>query len=271
VRAIQIVSESDHGLELPGPASRSGSSVSETYSCSHRPMRRSSQRGVALVITLIMLALVTVMAILFLGISRRERAQVIVMSDYVTAKLMSDEGAARAEADLLGGSPAIKKIIAYDMRMTTNYIQPTFTPFVSAYTNVSYLNQFGLGLSLSDRIRQNLTNLFYDPRPPVYVVTNANTGGTEFRFYHDINRNGRFDTNGWQPVYTSAGIVGTNFIWGDPEWIGVLEHPDRSHTSSNRFIGRYAYVVVHAGKTLDLNFIHNRAKQGRGNAITGSE
>ena len=36
-------------------------------------MSRSSQRGVALVITLIMLAVVTVMAVLFLGLSRRER------------------------------------------------------------------------------------------------------------------------------------------------------------------------------------------------------
>src|SRR5437879_4021716 len=35
-------------------------------------MKRKSQRGVALVITLIMLSIVLIMAVLFLGISRRE-------------------------------------------------------------------------------------------------------------------------------------------------------------------------------------------------------
>jgi len=34
-------------------------------------MNHKSQRGVALVLTLIMLAVVTVMAVLFLGVSRR--------------------------------------------------------------------------------------------------------------------------------------------------------------------------------------------------------
>ena len=35
-----------------------------------------SERGIALVITLVMLAVVTVMAIVFLGVSRRERASI---------------------------------------------------------------------------------------------------------------------------------------------------------------------------------------------------
>ena len=36
-------------------------------------MKRNSEQGVVLVITLIMLALVTLMAVVFLAISRRER------------------------------------------------------------------------------------------------------------------------------------------------------------------------------------------------------
>ena len=31
-------------------------------------------------------------------------------------------------------------------------------------------------------------------------------------------------------------------------------------SNNNRFIGRYAYLVLPIGKTLDLNHIHNYAK-----------
>ncbi len=53
----------------------------------------------------------------------------------------------------------------------------------------------------------------------------------------------------------------TNFMTGDPEWIGILDHPDLRHSSSNFFIGRYAYIALPIGNTLDFNFIHNQAKQ----------
>ena len=47
---------------------------------------------------------------------------------------------------------------------------------------------------------------------------------------------------------------------GDPEWIGVLEYPDKPHSDSNRFVGRYAYIAVPEGKTLDINHIHNNVR-----------
>ena len=59
-------------------------------------MNRNSQRGVALVITLVMLAMVTVMAVLFLGISRRERTSVTVSASWTDSKLAADSGQARA-------------------------------------------------------------------------------------------------------------------------------------------------------------------------------
>ncbi|PYL00803.1 MAG: hypothetical protein DME19_03875 [Verrucomicrobia bacterium] len=125
---------------------------------------------------------------------------------------------------------------------------------------MSYTYANGQPLSAND-FRQNLLNLYYDPRPPVFVVTNSN-GSNEFRFYLDLNRNGRFDTNGVQRVFDTNGLQTqlTNFYWGDPEWIGIKEHPDLPHSPTNRFIGRYAFVVVPAGKTLDINYIHNNAR-----------
>ena len=45
---------------------------------------------------------------------------------------------------------------------------------------------------------------------------------------------------------------------GDPEWVGMLEHPDAPHGPNNRFVSRYAFIAVPVGNTLDLNAIHNQ-------------
>ena len=50
---------------------------------------------------------------------------------------------------------------------------------------------------------QNLTNLYYSPRPPVFIPI-GNTGSNDFRYYLDLNRNGRFDANGSVTNYDNA-------------------------------------------------------------------
>jgi hypothetical protein len=57
----------------------------------------------------------------------------------------------------------------------------------------------------------------------------------------------------------------TNFNNGEPEWIGVLKYPEYVHSPTNPFIGRYAFMALPIGKTLDLNFIHNYSR-----ALNGS-
>ena len=222
----------------------------------------------ALVITLIMLAVVTLMAVTFLALSRRERASVTATADLTAAKLAADTGAARAQAELVARVAVQSNLFAYDLKVSTNLIsragfdrKDTFS-----FTNVNYTYADGTRLNRDDLFR-NLTNLYYDPRPPVFVVTNAslpldNPARSEFRFYLDLNRNGRFDTNGLQPIVTAGRWSDTNLanFVGDPEWVGILEHPDQPHSASNLFIGRYAYLMLPAGKSLDLNFIHNSAK-----------
>ena len=232
-------------------------------------MKRKSQRGVALVITLIMLAMVTVMAVLFLGTSRRERSSVTLRQNLTDAKLAADAGQARALSEVVARITAQSNLFAYDFLVSTNFINPNgFNPNgfklpPANWTNVSYVYaNSGLPLNRDADIRQNQVNLFYDPRPPVFVVTNLTSGASEFRFYLDLNRNGRFDTNGVQRIFDTNGIItqATALLAGDPEWIGILEHPDLPHSPSNRFIGRYAFVLVPAGKTLDINFLHNNAR-----------
>ena len=237
-------------------------------------MKPHSQRGVALIITLIMLAVVTLMAITFLAVSRRERSAVAVTEEQTTSRLMADAALARAQAEVVARMQADNSRFAYELMASTNYISPAgFDPSLNWQipnpTNVNYDRILGTSTPVTGRDRlRNIANLILDPRAPVFISDGTNA---DFRFYLDLNRNGRFETNGWQPLFDAGGRLipqgsGTNVLHsalvGDPEWIGVLQRPDFPHSATNRFVGRYAYLVLPAGKSLDLNFMHNNAAQG---------
>ena len=240
-----------------------------------------STRGVALVITLLMLSLITFLAVSFLSLSRRERASVTVSSEQTDAQLAVDAALARAEAEFVARVVARSNLFAYDMMVSTNFINPLGFNKTGAeytkYTNVSYVYPAGGVLNNNDQI-QNIANLVYDPRPPVYVVTNEGTA-PDFRFYLDLNQNGRFETNGLQFVLNAINRpIGQpiaqpqQFFIGDPEWIGLLERPDQPHSGSNRFVARYCFIAIPAGKILDLNYVHNQAKlRGSANMPPASE
>ncbi len=278
------------------------------------------QRGVALVITLIMLAVVTVTAVAFLAMSRRERASVGAAADQAEAKLMADAALARAQATLAGRmmglvqgptlpanlqagpgrfpryvseagrlarsefgflvstnwqtpianplNPAAE-IASVVNRLSADAAKPTLFEDRASRTNILYPPNFS-GSETSPQYRALLRSLYYDPRPPVFTTaaglgnTLNNSGPIESQFYLDLNRNGLYDTNGWVAPRDRAGniISGQPLIaqFGDPEWIGISEHPDEPHSGSNRFTGRIAYFVQPVGRTLDLNYIHNSAK-----------
>ena len=156
------------------------------------------------------------------------------------------------------------------------------------YTNVNFeyvatgnLN-FRTPLNEQQRI-ENIGRLLYAPRAPVFVRTNFQprilnqaSAPLDFRYYVDFNRDGRFEASGWQAVtdYDNKKVAAldstgtpipnkylSNYFTGDPQWIGVLERPGQVHSARNKFVGRYAYLVVPEGKTLDLNLIHNQAKR----------
>jgi hypothetical protein len=225
------------------------------------PVNRQSRSGVALVITLILLSVTLVMAIAFLAVARRERNAVTTTSDTTTARLAADTALAAAQAQiaanaLSGGAGAYN----YGLLVSTNYINVAgFATGVAAVTNVNYdyLNNGG-PLAANDLI-QNVANLYFLPRAPVFI-TNPNNGVTDFRFYLDLNRNSQFDTNGQVAEVdgTGAQTGNTNTEVGDPEWVGILEHPDQPHGPNNKFIARYAFIAQPIGNSLDLNAIHNQ-------------
>jgi hypothetical protein len=169
----------------------------------------------------------------------------------------------------------------FGMMVSTNFVNwDGFDPNppYDLRTNVNYgWKRNGQPLTANEAL-QNLANLLLNPRPPVFITNRFFANSNEFRFYDDLNRNGRYDTNGFWPVISGdptrpfystngnllpllrPGITASNYFVGDPEWIGILERPDRPHSATNRFIARYAYIVVPAGKTLDVNYVHNQAK-----------
>jgi hypothetical protein len=237
-----------------------------------------SQRGIALVVTLILLSVITTLAVAFLFLSRRERASVSTLLDQTAAKLAAEAGTERAKAEMLADIMSTTNGFNYGLRVSTTFSDPNgFQPGVASLTNVNYdFRRDGQPFTANDLI-QNIANLFYDPRPPVFI-TDRRTGVTDFRYYLDLNRNGAFETNGLLPVLTgipgfpyydtngnpvasfSPPNIQSNRYVGDPEFKGLLERPDRPHSASNKFVGRFATIVVPSGMTLDLNTIGNQVK-----------
>ena len=203
------------------------------------------------------------MAVAFLAISRRERNSVTTTTDAATAKLAADSALAHAEAQIVVNVLVTTNPYNFGLLVSTNYING-FISGISSPTNVNYAYTNGNPLSGADNLL-NLANLLYSPRPPVFVPTNS-IGSNDFRFYLDLNRNGKFeDTSSNTPnveVDEFTGNVTTNGTIpevGDPQWIGVLARPDLPHGPNNYFVARYAFFAAPAGNTLDLNYIHNQA------------
>jgi hypothetical protein len=243
-------------------------------------INHQSQRGVALIITVILLAVVTFMALTFLAVSRRERGAVTTTTDTATARLAADDALASAEAQIVANVMATTNPYNFGLLVSTNYINTNgFVPGNASYTNVNYnyRSVFGNGPVFANAdpkdFLQLLANLYYLPRPPVFVPSPpddyANPTNYDFRFYLDLNRNARFDTNGLVGDFDNNGnYLGNISEVGDPEWIGVLQHPDQPYGPNNPFVARYAFVAVPIGNALDLNAIYNDAREIYPNART---
>jgi hypothetical protein len=216
------------------------------------PCQPSRQHAVALIVTLIMLAVITTLAVAFLALTRRETAAVDAMGRATDAELAADSGLERAKAEML--APFLRRNAG-----TNNGAErmgPDFMVSVFYDTNRVYAPP------------QKLLTNHVDPAVPVFVNTNRGTqnGPLDDRAYLDLNRDGYFQETGNVQVRDDNGnpVFGlTNWLVGDPQWIGLLQHPEIPHGPTNRYVGRYAYAIVPSGRGLDINRIHNQAIIGR--------
>ena len=108
----------------------------------------SRRSGIALVITLILLAVTLVMALAFLAISRRESSSVTTASSTATARLAADSALANAEAQAMATILSATNPYNFGLLVSTNYLP----------TNTFAFNG-----------PQDFTNLFISPRTPVFV------------------------------------------------------------------------------------------------------
>src|ERR1017187_4227829 len=153
-----------------------------------RPSRHS-QRGVALVITLILLSVVTFMAITFLALSRRERSAVNTVTDTASARLAADAALANAEAQVVANVLSTTNAYNFGLLVSTNYINANgFVSGSASPTNVNYGHLFNSSTLLSPAdFLQNLENLYYSPRPPVFIANSTNSSlPPDFRYYLDL-------------------------------------------------------------------------------------
>ncbi|HEV2437391.1 MAG TPA: hypothetical protein VG077_15475, partial [Verrucomicrobiae bacterium] len=81
--------------------------------------------GVALIITLILLAVVTFMALTFLAVSRRERNAVTTTTDTASAQLAADDALAAAEGQIVANTLATTNPYNFGLLVSTNYINPS--------------------------------------------------------------------------------------------------------------------------------------------------
>jgi hypothetical protein len=283
-----ISNQAVHGSRITHHVSR----ITRPSSVAPRP----SERGVALVITLVLLSVITFMAVTFLVVSRSQHGAVSIETDQQIARMAADTARERAIAELLAPIMTWNNEFNYGLLVSTNYINTVgydqTLPLGTVYPlNVNYdYTIAGAPLTLNQQL-QNLANLLYNPRAPVFI-TNSAYGSNEFRFFLNLNRNTdfagnqRFDPTGLLPVIVQPNLPGplyfygpsgnlvpyswppppsgivSNFFVGDPQWIGGLQRPEFAHSATNLFTHRYAYLVVPAGQTLDFNTIHNFAKSG---------
>ena len=81
-----------------------------------------AQRGVALVITLVLLSIITFMAVTFLVVSRSQHGAVAMETDQVVARLAADSARERAIAELVAPILAGNNEFNYGLLVSTNYI-----------------------------------------------------------------------------------------------------------------------------------------------------
>jgi hypothetical protein len=246
--------------------------------CSPFGAGRGTRSGVALVITLIFLAVITFMAVTFLVVARRERERAITQTTQSDAKFANDVAFEHFKAWFVASTLGRNNSYDIGLFVSTNYINPLgFDPtrFPNDIINVSYTYVGGGQVAAKD-MPKLVSNLRILPRVPVFVSTNRNAAfPPDFRFYLDLNRNGVYDTNGNGTNYVLGQYLRnpdnsfqTNSFVGDPEWIGILNNPEQCSSASNQFIARYAFIAIPIGNTLDLNYIHNQAKQPKPRSLT---
>src|SRR5882762_3508934 len=103
------------------------------------PSRGRDQQGIALVVTLILLAIITFMAITLLVVSRSLKGSVSTTAEQTSSSLAADAATERAKMAIIAPIIAFSNPYAIDLLVPTNYYTPLgFFNNNDRATNVNY-------------------------------------------------------------------------------------------------------------------------------------
>jgi Tfp pilus assembly protein PilX len=88
-------------------------------------MNRNQQRGIALVITLIMLSVVTITAVAFLAVTRQDRASVGAAAEQLDAQYAAETALQRAQSEIAGRILGSSNRFQIDLLVSTNWVNAT--------------------------------------------------------------------------------------------------------------------------------------------------
>jgi hypothetical protein len=163
----------------PSASRRACAAGHSPFAIRHSPF----QRGIALVITLILLSVTLVMAVAFLAIANRERNAVTTTADTATARHATETALAYAEAQIVANILSTTNAAAYNFNLlvSTNYINAFgFDPGSGNPTNVNYDYLVSGGpLTTASQRNQNIANLWFLPRAPVFITATENSRATD--------------------------------------------------------------------------------------------
>src|SRR5688572_16253979 len=153
--------------------------------CAPRVCSHAAEAGVALVITLILLAVITFMAVTFLVISNSQKAAAGTAQQQTVARLAAGTATERCVADFVARIIATSNAFNAGLFVSQSFSNPDgFDPLtpVNPLTNVNFLyKRDGTPLTQTE-MQRNLLNVLYDPGVPVYVTNRFQANSQDFRF-----------------------------------------------------------------------------------------
>lgn len=222
------------GSGVPPLSSGQGKRQDAASTSSPAPEIRTSASGMALVVTLSLIVLVTIAAMAFFARATSNRAIESSRSNAVLAEEIVRSGADYATAQFL-------QEIDAKSTLTNGFYRPT--------TNTFAVPQRALASAVASKT--NLANL-------VRRSVNENTNGVGETNASDHNtaaasRNGRVvGMNRWNApqLNFSNGFTATNEL---PNWIYLNRDGAATATASTNAIGRFAYTAYDIGGLMDVN------------------
>ena len=89
---------------------------------------------------------------------------------------------------------------------------------------------------------------------PVYIDSTGDGVQDTNSTYLNLNAERNNPLLGGDPFFQPSDPA--TGVFGDPEWIGLLENPNEPHSSKNRFVARMAYLTVPVSEILNVRYNH---------------